>query len=157
MVKVLKAKKEQKLIHPNSRKAKQICKSMNRHEKLGHKKIDRLKAMSFLASKLLWFKGQLDPEVAFYSHSQMVELIHSYVKRNDEIIETHRDQKRIGKSRSIQAENMSLLLETEKNQLSSGFQAPDLTKPKNVEILRSWNGDLNVLPSFELKEFICIS
>eukprot|EP01135_Chromosphaera_perkinsii_P007835 Nk52_evm27s1020 gene=Nk52_evmTU27s1020 len=147
--------KSKAIIHPNSRKAKQITRAVHRIDKLDKRKVQNVKGMSSLAEKLVWFQQNLVEGKTAYTYGEILQLIMRYIERNDEAIQMAEEIRKNGGSSNIKSEVLFELKEREMGLYYSGFQAPDLTRVKIVKALKGWEGDLNLMSNIELKTFVC--
>ena len=147
--------KSKKIIHPNSRKAKQISRAAHRVDKIDKKKINQVKGMSQLATKLVWFQQNLEEGKSAYTYGEVLDLILNYIHRNDLDIEHSEELRKSGSSSNIKSEILHEMKQSEIDQYYSGFKAPDLTRTKIVKALKNWEGDLNLISNIELKTFVC--
>ncbi|KAL5505932.1 hypothetical protein EMCRGX_G007479 [Ephydatia muelleri] len=162
MPKEKKVKGREKLIHPNSRKALQLFKKAHRDEKLDKKKAERSISNANEVMKLMWFKEHLDASKKFYTHSEMVEFVESYLGRLDAELEKllgiqeekssvadHYRQQYASREDAIRT---AMVRERQLFE-SSGIEAPDLTTPKFMKEFMEWNGEENLLPRLHYRRF----
>lgn len=149
---------ENKLIHPNSRKADQISREWHRDVRVKHNKKAMAQKMTALGEKIAWFRDQLDPDVTVYTIEQTADLVERYLGRFDEELEQIRLKNQIGQRSSRQhasrEDAIELSQKLEKDEYEGcGLEIPDLSNPKNLEYLRSWTGVLRFIPNITLKRF----
>ncbi|XP_065651856.1 translation machinery-associated protein 16 isoform X2 [Hydra vulgaris] len=157
----IKKGKSNKEIHPNSRKASQISKSIHKQEKKQKQKEHLNERQKALREKLFWFKCEIEPVKDKYSLIEVSELILKYInrfeKRIDEIEKLNKLNEELGRhgqAHSAEYSALKLVREKETNLINDGcFEAPDITNRVVVKVLRDWSGELKDLPKIKLKCF----
>ncbi|CAO3671649.1 unnamed protein product [Umbelopsis vinacea] len=137
----LKTIKNRDSMHPSSRKAFQLTRVVMRNDRL--EQLDRW----------LWFKFALDDTLPCASSDELHSLIQMYLSRNDDELEKlqalRKDNTRPKSSRQDLVEAM---IRKEYDEYDQGFELPDLQNPKNVKILRAWDGDKNSMARIKTKK-----
>ncbi|KAG4304569.1 hypothetical protein PORY_001962 [Pneumocystis oryctolagi] len=138
-------KKNKESLHPRSRKAKQIQRSIDRDIRLKKAQKNRKKRRELQISRYIYFKSYVELEnITKLSLSELNLLIEKYIHRNKAKI----DEKSLQNTcRHLSSEQVALkqLLHDEQSEYESGFCVPDLTDPDNVLALKNWTGDYNDL------------
>ena len=93
---------ENKLIHPNSRKADQISREWHRDVRVKKKRKETAHKFSALGEKIAWFRDQLDEEVTICSLEKIGELIETYLARFDEELEQIQLKSQVGQRKGNQ-------------------------------------------------------
>jgi len=70
-----------------------------------------------------------------------------YIARNDEEVSDLNSSRKAKSSRHFYLESLKL---KERREYMEGFEIPDLMNPKNVKILRQWNGDINSISRIKI-------
>ena len=137
-------------IHPNSRKAKQLHqrkvlntkKKLQRHGKRGvtAQKEPLIAIAQWMQVKILGDDPEKKP---IYTNSEIVKMIDTYLEERCQIVQGNAELTS-GKSLlpSTYGAMTSLQVDQDYKQFKTqGYKAPDLTKKRNVEALRLWDGD----------------
>lgn len=142
---------EKKTIHPNSRKAKKINRTIIRDKKIAKKKTLLVTKLVEKGHKFLWFKENLVDGKDFYSTQEVVELIERYTNRFAEELDAihSEDAARGRRSNPAREETINAILLQEASEFSAGFEAPDIRKPAVVKALREWKGEIRLIQSIE--------
>jgi len=112
-------------------------------------------------TKLKWFQQQLNPDKNAYSLEDVCYLIDTYLRiQENEMTELvkEKNKKRTmrGQPQKTSADQTLRLLSINKKRQdfhSVGFLCPDLTKKKNVQALRDWDGHAQGLQTIQMKRF----
>lgn len=106
--------------------------------------------------RLSWFQLILDDDQKSLTEEEMHELVFLYISRFDEEISSITDQLRPGRPIPKRLDELKMAKQGEQQEYgSTGFSLPDLRDPRNVQALRSWNGDyngINVIKQIRLVE-----
>ncbi|KAF9366177.1 hypothetical protein BGX34_005526 [Mortierella sp. NVP85] len=141
----MKSIKNKDMIHPSSRKAQQVMRVVLRKDRLEHRNKVRTSNSFSHADRILWFRHAVPDDVPSLTREQHHELIEEYLARhNDEyqsLIALHRPGK--ARPKAAREDLLTAVMAKERREYASGFELPDFTSPKNVKILREWDGDLN--------------
>ncbi|TDL23776.1 hypothetical protein BD410DRAFT_150051 [Rickenella mellea] len=151
-----KKEKNEKVFHPNSRKAGQIERSQLRRSKLTGAASKRLKHNGSEIDKFVFFFHSIPPE----QEAMTLEELHMLIKdvwltRHDIELEEERAARRKGRPKSAKEMKYEAIKITEAEEYRTGLEVPDLTHPVNVEIFRRW--DQRELAFIQLLRFIRIS
>eukprot|EP00741_Cyanophora_paradoxa_P002571 tig00000605_g2494.t1 len=143
-------KKEEKPIHPKSRKADQLVRAKHREDgKLKRAKILN-KKQAALVEKLEWFKERIQTSNKLqYSTLDTCTMIHDFIHRFDADLE----QLRAEKSKQTRVDILEELMRREQTLFTSGYPAPDLSIHRNVKRLREWDGEANTACNIAMKEY----
>lgn len=144
-----------KLKHPNSRKTLSLAKKMKKSEKKDQGKMGTQIKQNLIGEKILWFKERL-PECIVLSKEQTLDMIERYLGRFNEELEQITLKNSIGQRRNRQhASREDIINITKKREMEEfntcGLEIPDLMDHQQIEVLRSWNGELRFLQHFKLK------
>ncbi|XP_063832846.1 translation machinery-associated protein 16 homolog [Ostrinia nubilalis] len=148
----------QNLKHPNSRKTISLVKKMKKSEKRDTKKLGTDIKNNLIGEKIMWFKDRIPEDCPVLSKEQTLGLIEQYLSRFDEELEQILLKNSIGHRKNRQhASREDIINITKKNELEEfqtcGLEMPDLMDHQQMEVLRSWNGELRYLQHFKLKRF----
>ncbi|KAG0344799.1 translation machinery-associated protein 16 [Podila humilis] len=148
----MKAIKNKDMIHPSSRKAQQVMRVVLRKDRLEHRQKVKANQSHSQSDRILWFRHIVPEESATLTREQHHELIEEYLARFHDEYESLVSLHRPGKVRPKAAREDLLLamMNQERQEYATGFDIPDFTSPKNVKILRAWDGDLNSLNRIKL-------
>ncbi|KAG0014239.1 hypothetical protein BGZ81_000581 [Podila clonocystis] len=148
----MKAIKNKDMIHPSSRKAQQVMRVVLRKDRLEHRQKIKANQSHSQSDRILWFRHIVPEEALTLTREQHHELIEEYLARFNEEYESLVALHRPGKIRPKAAREDLLLamMNKERQEYATGFELPDFTSPKNVKILRAWDGDLNSLNRIKL-------
>ncbi|CAF3333842.1 unnamed protein product [Rotaria socialis] len=145
-----------KLIHPSSRKAKQISR-LECHAGRVVKKRQNTKAKNNnLRDRVQWFKDQLNETQLHLSKQQVHELVQRYLQRFQDELEQIELKNQIGqRQKTPQYASRKALIEStinaEKHEYEThGFEVPELTRPDAVKVLRTWDGSVRFMPRLKL-------
>jgi len=151
--------KQEKKIHPNSRKAVQVAKTIHHSEKIQQRKEDLNSKQSILKEKILWFKDILEEDKDRYSLAEVSNIVAQYINRFDERLNEIDEQNELNKAlgrhgryHAAEEEAIKMVKTKERELFSAGrFEAPDLTNTANVTYLRKWDCQTKTLPNIKLK------
>ncbi|XP_045609764.1 translation machinery-associated protein 16 isoform X2 [Procambarus clarkii] len=151
-------KENKKIIHPKSRKAKQLSKKVSRDLKLQKRKGESNVKLQFLGDKLAWFKENMDQQLEEFTPKDVLELIQKYIDRNlvenEQIQLKHNIGGRTSRQHASREDHIRITREREMSQFtSSGFETVDFLNPKALEIFKSWTGELRYLSNLKLQKF----
>ncbi|KTW31026.1 uncharacterized protein T551_01578 [Pneumocystis jirovecii RU7] len=150
MPKILNLKKIQKrknkgALHPRSRKAKQIQRSVDRDIRLKKAQKNREKERERQISRCIYFKSYVELEnITKLNMDELGSLIEKYINRNETKIH-EKPSSNVHQHLSSKQIALKHLLDNEQNEYKSGFRVPDLTDPENVIALKKWSGNYNDL------------
>ncbi|GJJ75119.1 translation machinery-associated protein 16 [Entomortierella parvispora] len=141
----MKAIKNKDMIHPSSRKAQQVMRVVLRKDRLDHRNKVRANQSHSQVDRVMWFRHAVPDEVATLTREEHHELIEEYLSRYNEEYESLVALHRPGKVRpkAAREDMLALFIANERQEYASGFEMPDFSSPKNVKLLREWDGDLN--------------
>ncbi|XP_041972269.1 translation machinery-associated protein 16 homolog [Aricia agestis] len=151
-----KVKNIEKLKHPNSRKTISLTKKILKTEKKNNNKLGTHIKLNLVGEKIMWFKDRLPENCLVLSKEQILELIETYLARFDEELEQIALKNSVGKRKNRQhASREDIINITKKREREEfdtcGLEMPDFMDPQQMEVLRSWNGELRFLQNFKLK------
>ncbi|CAG8496599.1 12046_t:CDS:2 [Funneliformis mosseae] len=136
-------KNKNSIIHPSSRKAAQLQRITLRKDRLERDKARRISEAQPIVERLLWFRYALDDALPCATKAEVYDLIEMYIARNDDDISNLDSPKYVHKTKSSKQFLLDALKLKEKREYMEGFEIPNLMDPKNVKILRQWDGDTN--------------
>ncbi|KAG0257073.1 hypothetical protein BG011_004182 [Mortierella polycephala] len=141
----MKSIKNKDMIHPSSRKAQQVMRVVLRKDRLDHRQKIRATNSFSQSDRVLWFRHAVPEDAVALTREQHHDLIDEYLSRHDEEYESLKALHRPGKVRPKAAREDMLvaIMSKERQEYASGFEIPDFSSPKNVKVLREWDGDLN--------------
>ncbi|KAF9923849.1 hypothetical protein BGZ75_001689 [Mortierella antarctica] len=141
----MKAIKNKDMIHPSSRKAQQVMRVVLRKDRLEHRQKVRANNNFSQSDRLLWFRHAVPEDVKTLTREEHHELIEEYLSRYNEEYEALVALHRPGKVRpkAAREDMLAAFMANERREYASGFEIPDFSSPKNVKLLREWDGDLN--------------
>ncbi|KAL7647885.1 UNVERIFIED_CONTAM: hypothetical protein RMT77_001495 [Armadillidium vulgare] len=151
--------KKSKIVHPLSRKAKQLSKKVTRDAKMVKKKTVSNMRLQLLGDKLMWFKENFDSTLPCYTDEQINDLIERYIDRHREEIEQINLKNNIGhrkfRQHASREDLIQICKETEMREFTtSGFETVDLTNMENVNRFKKWNGEIKFLGNMKLRKFL---
>jgi translation machinery-associated protein 16 len=163
------AVREDKCIHPHSRKMAKFRTQEHRKLKFANKnKVGGLR-LQILGEKLLWFHDNLhgildleeDGVKEVVTPSEMLELANAYMARLDDEIEQIKLKNSIGSGQfnkrhqhTSRVDVIELAQKTEKEEFSGcGLEFPDLLDQENLKKFLEWSGELRFIQNFKLKRF----
>jgi len=150
------AKKEEKVFHPQSRKAGQLERAQLRKHKLQQATSKRsAKAFNQLERTTFFFHA-LPPDVLALTLPELHDIIQDvWLHRHDEELEQERATRRKGRPRTAKEDRLTNLITSEAEEYRSGLEVPDLTDPPTVNLFRQWE---NEDPAFlHLLRFVRVS
>ncbi|XP_033114177.1 translation machinery-associated protein 16-like [Anneissia japonica] len=146
---------QEKLVHPNSRKASKLGAKVLRKHRIERVHEETNLKRGALIEKLLWFQEQLDSDKTFYSRKELCEIIEKYLRRFDEeleqidIIKSLKHRK--GRQHASREDVILATLAREKEAYTtSGLEVPDVLSVHGCEIFRAWNGEARYLQTLKL-------
>ncbi|XP_037084373.1 translation machinery-associated protein 16-like [Pollicipes pollicipes] len=137
----LEKKKEAKLIHPNSRKATALVKKNIRTARREAKKQQGHQHLRLLAERLIWFRDHLDTDKRKYSVEETHELIERYIARQE-----------AEACSGVPLVSQEDLVKVDEN--INSFECVDLTSEEAVLWLRTWDGQVKLVPQVKTHKFI---
>ncbi|KAF9430284.1 hypothetical protein BGZ94_007553 [Podila epigama] len=148
----MKSIKNKDMIHPSSRKAQQVMRVVLRKDRLEHRQRIKANQAHTQSERILWFRHIVPEDAITLTREQHHELIEEYLARFNEEYESLIALHRPGKVRPKAAREDLLLalMNKERQEYETGFEIPDFSSPKNVKVLRAWDGDLNSLNRIRL-------
>ncbi|KAG9479966.1 hypothetical protein GDO78_011797 [Eleutherodactylus coqui] len=150
--------KQEKVIHPYSRKAAQLAREGHKQDRKEKMKNEKAVKLSILREKLEWFQGHLEPNKTEYTKKEACELIESYLHRFDtelEQIELHNSIKgRQARQHGSRESVIKQTIERERGLYNGyGMEIPDIANTKHLKTFREWDLDLNKLPNIKMRKF----
>ncbi|RIA97244.1 hypothetical protein C1645_752856 [Glomus cerebriforme] len=141
-------KNKNSVIHPSSRKAAQLQRISLRRDRLELVKSRRTsERVQPIVDRLLWFRYALDDALPCATKAEVYDLIEMYIARNDDEISNLNSSHKANSSRRFYLESLKL---KDKREYMEGFEIPDLMNPKNIKILRKWDGDVNSMSRIKI-------
>ncbi|GBB88467.1 hypothetical protein RclHR1_00150063 [Rhizophagus clarus] len=141
-------KNKESIIHPSSRKAAQLQRISLRKDRLEKGKSRRVsERVQPIVERLLWFRYAFDDKLPCATKAEAYGLIEMYITRNDDEIKNLISLRKVNSSRYFYLESLKL---KEKKEYIEGFEIPDLMNPKNVKLLRQWDGDVNSISRIKI-------
>lgn len=158
MPKSIKKELSKKILHPKSRKAVQLTKQTKRISVREKIKLVHHMKQNLIGEMFLWFRDHLVPDVTKYTPELILSIIELYLGRFKEELEQISVKHSIGNRKNRQHASREdiirlTLLHDEEMFNTCGLEIPDITIPKQLEMLRNWNGELRLLQNFKLKRF----
>jgi len=153
-------KKQEKAIHPNSRKASQLHRAEKKTERKEKRNDERSEKDKHLWEKVCWFKEQLVEGKDRYSVIEVCDLISKYInrfqERKKEIEESKILNKQLGRhglTNAAEESAMQMVYDKEEGMFESGhFEAPDLTNRKIVKVMKEMN-DIKEMQNVKMRKF----
>ena len=160
------AVREDKIIHPKSRKAAKMHFKEQRKLKIAGKVSVGGQRLQILGEKLLWFHDNLslilydkNEEKNCVTSQNMLELIEAYIIRNQDELEQIKLKNSIGsgqfRKRNQHQSRMDAIEMTHKTENEEfngcGLEVPDLFDTENLLRFQDWNSELRYVQSFKLK------
>ncbi|KAF9921714.1 translation machinery-associated protein 16 [Linnemannia zychae] len=148
----MKSIKNKDMIHPSSRKAQQVMRVVLRKDRLEQRQKTRNNNAITATERILWFRDAIPEDMKVLTREQQHALIEEYISRFNEEYESLVALHRPGKVRpkAAREDMLSAFIAKERQEYATGFEIPDLSSPKNVTILRAWDGDLNSVSRIKL-------
>ncbi|PKC02433.1 hypothetical protein RhiirA5_380984 [Rhizophagus irregularis] len=139
-------KNKKSIIHPSSRKAAQLQRISLRKDRLERGKTQRLsERVKPIVERLLWFKYAFDDTLPCATKAEVYDLIEMFINRNDDEILRLKSTHKVNSSKYFYLE--SLKLKEKKEYIE---EIPDFMNPKNVKLLRQWDGDINSMTRIKI-------
>ena len=157
------AVREDKIIHPKSRKANKLKSKEQRKYKLSVKQSVGGQRLQILGEKLLWFHDNLpvilEENTSEITPQNMLELIENYIERHSEELEQIKLKNSIGsgqyKKRNQHSSRQMAIEVAKKTEIEEfqgcGLEVPDLQDGENLQKFQNWNGELRFVQNFKLK------
>lgn len=147
-----------KISHPNSRKVKQLSKQTHKVISRDKSKMQTYMKQNLLGEKLLWFQERINSEFKEMTAEVLHELIQLYLARFDEELEQIQLKHSVGQRVNRQhASREDVIISTKKRELEeylgAGMELVDVFNHKQLELLKTWTGELRYLPNFVFKRF----
>ncbi|CAF0775507.1 unnamed protein product [Rotaria sp. Silwood1] len=145
-----------KLIHPSSRKAKQISRLECHAGRVVKKRQNTKAKYNNLRDRIQWFKDQLNETQTHLSQQEIHELIQRYLQRFQDELEQIELKNQIGqRQKTPQYASRKALIETtintERHEYeTNGIEIPNLTRIDAVKELRNWDGSIRLMPRLKL-------
>lgn len=155
--------REDKVIHPKSRKAAKMHLKEQRKLKMAGKTSVGGQRLQVLGEKLLWFHDNLqlilNDEDLKMSQKNMLDLISAYIDRNEAELEQINLKNSIGggqfKKRNQHQSRLDAIVLAKKTESEEfegcGLEVPDLLDTENLNKFKDWNGELRFVQNFKLK------
>ncbi|RGB26691.1 hypothetical protein C1646_720434 [Rhizophagus diaphanus] len=141
-------KNKKSIIHPSSRKAAQLQRISLRKDRLERGKSQRLsERVKPIVERLLWFRYAFDDTLPCATKAEVYDLIEMFINRNDVEILRLKSTHKVNSSKYFYLESLKL---KEKKEYIEGFEIPDFMNPKNVKLLRQWDGDMNSMSRIKI-------
>ncbi|XP_013195182.1 translation machinery-associated protein 16 homolog [Amyelois transitella] len=145
-----------KLKHPNSRKTLSLFKKIKKGEKRDQNKVGTHIKQNLIGEKIMWFKDRIPDGCSVLTKEQTLELMESYLARFDEELEQIALKNSVGQRKNRQhASREDIINITKKKEHeefeSCGLEMPDLMNAQQMEVLKSWNGELRFIQHFKLR------
>eukprot|EP00755_Sulcionema_specki_P027646 Sspe_Gene.88217::Locus_60274_Transcript_1_1_Confidence_1.000_Length_988::g.88217::m.88217/K14860/TMA16; translation machinery-associated protein 16 len=138
-----------KLVHPNSRKAKQLLRGITQKSKKAALKQSRDLREKLKVKRYLWFKERMEmADMAERTHltpEEVKQVVAEYLKRNDEELVSLAEKRKSKTIRVVQASgrerDLEMLREAEiADAAAEGIEAPQLHSKAGIRALREWDG-----------------
>ena len=137
------------IVHPESRKAKQLIRTAQKSEKKNERKKLKTKAKMPLVEKISLFQKKLLSEMdkASFTYEDATNWIKEYLSRFDsEIEDLEKNNKKVTRLRDLK-----MLREEEAETFRTlGYEIPEIRNRRNVRQLREWNKSPNNIEQIEL-------
>ena len=158
--------REDKIIHPKSRKAAKMHNKEQRKLKMSGKVSVGGQRLQILGEKLLWFHENLnvvlqeeEGENVSVTAEDMLELINAYILRNQDEKDQIKLKNSIGSGQfrkrnqhQSRLDAIDLAYKTESEEFHGcGLEVPDLFEEENLKKFRDWNSELRFIQNFKLK------
>lgn len=146
-----------KVVHPNSRRAKEICRKAFREQKLEKTKSSATARLEILAEKLMWFQENINEEKKTFTKNELTEYAENYMRRYDDELEqisiVESVGNRQGHQHAARESALKLTMDAEKNEYEgAGIEVPDLINGKNLESFREWEGEIRFVANIKLRK-----
>ena len=155
--------REDKVLHPKSRKAIRMHAKEQRKLKLSGKNNIGGIRLQILGEKLLWFHENLslvlEENECELSNQDVLDLIENYIARHSEELDQIKLKNSIGsgqfKKRNQHNSRQTAIENAQKTELEEfqgcGLEVPDLQDKENLKKFQEWNGELRFVQNFKLK------
>lgn len=148
---VSKQAKKQNL-HPRGRKTKQLARAAIREDRVATKKFHHALAKSYELQFLQFLQenvaNTLDEELddhtvepPTYSVADVQDLLETWISRNDDELESLKEERRPGRPKPKKLEQLEDVKEKEVHQFETGWKVPDLRHRQTLMYMKSWTGD----------------
>ncbi|EFN85923.1 UPF0534 protein C4orf43-like protein, partial [Harpegnathos saltator] len=150
--------KAKKILHPNSRKITAIAKKSKKMLNRQKIKMAGTIKQNLIGEKIMWIQQNIVPDVCPYTAELTAELLLKYIGRNDEELEQIAIKHSVGGKRGRQHANREDIIRMTKKREQEefdtcGIEIPDILNPVQYEMLRTWSGELRLLPNFKFRRF----
>uniref|UniRef100_UPI00358E021F translation machinery-associated protein 16 isoform X1 n=2 Tax=Myxine glutinosa TaxID=7769 RepID=UPI00358E021F len=147
----------EKVIHPYSRKASQLCRQMHKMQRKERNKTERAVKLGIIGQKLEWFHTHLDPIKTAYSKQEACQLVENYLKRFESELEQIQILAEIGtrqgRPHAAREDAIRHTKQTERELYhGNGLEIPDIINIKHFRMFREWDGDLKQLPNIKMRK-----
>lgn len=147
---------QNKVLHPNSRKAMCIQRQANRENRVMKVKAETALKQEQLQQKLLWFQHQMDPQKTTYTKDELAQLTRKYLDRFKDELEqisiVHNVGNRQSKQHQARESAIKITEEKEMHEFNTvGIDVPDLVNGKVLEYFKNWTGETRYLPNIKLR------
>ncbi|KAJ3047275.1 hypothetical protein HK097_011694 [Rhizophlyctis rosea] len=137
--------------HPYSRKATQARRALNRGEAIEKKASARNVERTRRVERTLWFKFAVPEDCTVAGVDMVHDIIRQYIGRNDDEIEKLRSTLRKNRPRPARLDLLETLRAKDLQEYAtSGIELPILTDAKNLERLKTWEGDYNNMDTIKV-------
>ncbi|KAI4467522.1 hypothetical protein MML48_2g00009185 [Holotrichia oblita] len=145
-----------KIGHPNSRKTAALVRQVKRKQDRQKTKLAHVCLENLTGEKLMWFKEHLVPDVRVYLAEETEKIIAEYMARFNEELKQINIKQSIGKRKNRQYASrediIKLTLKKEAEEYNTcGIEVPDLWDETQLNLLRTWGGELKYLQKFKLR------
>lgn len=145
-----------KINHPNSRKAKQFARQVNKVHKQEKRAAKYYNHLNEKKNLLTWFRDNIDSNITECSVSMFIELINKYMNRyNDELLKIEGARlPGVRKKHASREDFIRNVISNESRDFDTcGLEVPNLLDKEYVKRLRSWDGDICTLEHFPLYRY----
>ncbi|XP_014260744.1 translation machinery-associated protein 16 homolog [Cimex lectularius] len=146
------------IAHPNSRKATKLAKQAVRQLARLKTKKDFSIRKNIFGEKLMWFKDHLPSGVTVMTANCFEKLFDSYLARFNEELEQieikHSIGNRKGRQHASREDTIKMTVSREKEEFETcGLEMVDILNPKQLEMLKEWEGEIGKMNNFVIKRF----
>jgi len=156
------AVRNDKVVHPNSRKAAKAQSRAGRYAKVKDKPKAGAARLQALGEKLAWFRDNLPLCLEENQHqatlADVQTLAETYLDRFREELEQIKIKNNVGKSSRRKLQHASRLAVIEhasklerEEWLGCGIEMPDLLDEDNLKYLREWSGELRFVQNLKVR------
>jgi len=147
--------KKIKIMHPKSRKAARVQRSLLRDDKMARQKQVAKGDALLKGERIAWLKEEMVEGKAQYTYGEMAGLIQKYISRfQEELASIHADDKARGR-RTNPSREAAIILQhrNESAEFVAGWSYPDLRIPKVVLQMQAWNYEINLITAMRHSKF----